>query len=62
MAAVKVTVYGGAASDKNTGEIGGNRILLETGERTWFCDFGLRFKPVGEYFSPVPSRARARSA
>ncbi|MGH2759716.1 MAG: MBL fold metallo-hydrolase RNA specificity domain-containing protein [Actinomycetota bacterium] len=48
---LQVTVYGGAAGDEETGEIGGNRILLETSERTWFLDFGLRFKPLGKFFS-----------
>lgn len=46
-----VTVYGGAAGDRDTGEIGGNRILLETPDRRWFFDFGLRFKPMGSFFA-----------
>lgn len=48
---VALTVYGGAAGEGASGEIGGNRILLETGERTWFLDFGLRFKRLGMYYS-----------
>jgi ribonuclease J len=51
MSELTVTVYGGAAGDGEAGEIGGNRILVETGDRTWFCDFGLRFKPLGRYFA-----------
>jgi ribonuclease J len=45
MAELRVTVYGGAA-----GEIGGNRILLETGEGNWLLDFGTRFGETGKYF------------
>lgn len=45
-----VTVYGGAAGDRDTGEIGGNRILLEWDEHRWFLDFGLRFKSHGRFY------------
>ena len=51
MSDLRVTVYGGVGGDALTGEIGGNRILLETPQRRWFCDFGLRFKPHGRFFS-----------
>lgn len=48
---VRITVYGGAAGrDATTGEIGGNKILLETGERTWFLDFGMGFGRAGRFF------------
>jgi ribonuclease J len=40
-----ITVYGGAI-----GEIGGNKILLETGERTWLLDFGMGFATAGRFF------------
>jgi ribonuclease J len=42
---VTLTVYGGAP-----GEIGGNRILLEWGERRWLLDFGMRFGLTGRFF------------
>jgi ribonuclease J len=45
MAELRVTVYGGAA-----GEIGGNRILLETDEGNWLLDFGTRFGETAKYF------------
>lgn len=32
------------------GEIGGNRILVETPEGAWFCDFGTRFKLAGRFY------------
>jgi ribonuclease J len=48
---LKVTVYGGTAGhDASTGEIGGNKILVETGERTFFLDFGMGFGASGKYF------------
>ena len=48
---LKVTVYGGTAGhDSSTGEIGGNKILVETGERTFFLDFGMGFGASGKYF------------
>jgi ribonuclease J len=51
MADVTVTVYGGVGGpDETSGEIGGNKILIETGERTWFLDFGTRFSLMGRYF------------
>jgi ribonuclease J len=47
----QITIYGGLGGpDEATGEIGGNKILLETGERTWFLDFGTRFSVMGRYF------------
>jgi ribonuclease J len=47
-----ITVYGGVAgSDAVTGEIGGNKILVETSEpRTWFLDFGMGFGRAGRFF------------
>ncbi len=46
-----ITVYGGAAgADSATGEIGGNKILVEYGDRAWFLDFGTRFGQTGRYF------------
>src|SRR5262249_28468926 len=49
--ALTITVYGGAAgSDSATGEIGGNKILVETGDRTFFLDFGTRFGLAGYFF------------
>lgn len=50
MTGLRITVYGGAAGDDPDGEIGGNRILVETPERAWFCDFGTRFKLAGRYY------------
>jgi ribonuclease J len=51
MTDVTITVYGGVGGrDEDTGEIGGNKILLETGTRTWFLDFGTRFSVMGRYF------------
>jgi len=46
-----ITVYGGAAGrDENTGEIGGNKILVEYADRAWLLDFGTRFGQTGRYF------------
>jgi ribonuclease J len=46
-----ITVYGGGGgSDAVTGEIGGNKILLETGEQTWLLDFGMGFGKAGRFF------------
>src|SRR5262249_2642965 len=46
-----ITVYGGAAGpDAQTGEIGGNKILVETGEKTFFLDFGMGFGKAGKFF------------
>ncbi|HXY29859.1 MAG TPA: hypothetical protein VEI06_04050 [Gemmatimonadaceae bacterium] len=47
-----ITVFGGAAgSTADTGEIGGNKILVETNEpKTWFLDFGLGFSRAGRFF------------
>jgi ribonuclease J len=51
MPALTLTVFGGAAgSDPATGEIGGNKILLEYGDRAFFLDFGTRFSQTGRYF------------
>jgi ribonuclease J len=48
---LKITVYGGTGGhDAATGEIGGNKILVETGERTFFLDFGMGFGASGKYF------------
>lgn len=48
---IAITVYGGAGgSDPHTGEIGGNKILLETGRHTWFLDFGTSFARWGYFF------------
>jgi hypothetical protein len=48
---VQITVYGDVAGpDETTGEIGGNKILVETGERTWFLDFGMGFGKAGRFF------------
>jgi ribonuclease J len=47
---VTITVYGGAGGDSDTGEVGGNRILLEWDGGGWLCDFGLRFKVSGRFF------------
>src|SRR5438874_13590895 len=48
---VGITVYGGAAGDHISGEIGGNRILLEGPAGNWLLDFGLSFKRLGRYYS-----------
>jgi len=40
-----LTFYGGV------GEVGGNKILLETKESRVFFDFGMSFKKAGLYFS-----------
>jgi len=46
-----ITVYGGVAGrDAQSGEIGGNKILVETGEKTWFLDFGMGFGRAGHFF------------
>lgn len=51
MPALTITVYGGwAGADASSGEIGGNKILLEYSGRAWFLDFGTRFGQVGRYF------------
>ncbi len=48
---LQITVYGGVAGpDDQTGEIGGNKILVETGEKTWFLDFGMGFGKAGQFF------------
>ena len=46
-----LTVYGGVAGpDERTGEIGGNKILLEWADRAYFLDFGTRFAVTGRFF------------
>ena len=50
MSKVSITILAGAAGDESTGEIGGNKILVETGERSWMLDFGTRFSQTGRYF------------
>jgi len=47
---LEVTVFSGVAGDEDTGEIGGNKILLEFDERTYLLDFGTRFAQTGRYF------------
>src|SRR3970040_1009318 len=48
---MRVTVYGGVGGpDETSGGIGGNKILLETGGRTWFPDLGTRLSVMGRYF------------
>ena len=48
---VGLTVYGGAAGrDAATGEIGGNKILLEWPGHALFFDFGTRFAVSNRYF------------
>jgi len=49
--ALTVTVFGGNAGvDAETGEIGGNKILVETDARTWLLDFGMGFGRAGRFF------------
>jgi hypothetical protein len=45
MSPVTRTVYGGAI-----GESSGNKILVETPERTWLLDFGMGFATAGRFF------------
>jgi ribonuclease J len=47
---LSLTVYGGTAGDDSSGEIGGNKILLEWGDRAFFLDFGTRFSVSGRFF------------
>jgi ribonuclease J len=47
---ISVTVYGGAAGDEATGEIGGNKILIEWDGRAYFLDFGKRFSVSAKFF------------
>ena len=42
---VSLTLYGGA------GEIGGNKILVESKDSSIFLDFGMSFGTMGQYFS-----------
>jgi ribonuclease J len=50
MSALEITVLAGAAGDDSSGEIGGNKILVETPDRRWMLDFGTRFSQTGRYF------------
>jgi ribonuclease J len=51
MPALTVTVLAGAAGpDEASGEIGGNKILLELADRRWMLDFGTRFGLTGRYY------------
>src|SRR5262245_60837009 len=45
-----ISVYGGAGGDPTTGEIGGNKILLEFDGKAWLLDFGTSFAQNGRYF------------
>lgn len=47
---IALTVYGGAAGDAASGEIGGNKILIEQDDRAYFLDFGTRFSVTGRFF------------
>ena len=48
---IDLTVYGGVGgTGEGTGEIGGNKILLELPDRTFFLDFGIRFSLSGRFF------------
>ncbi len=47
---IALTVYGGAAGDAVSGEIGGNKILIELDDRAYFLDFGTRFSVTGKFF------------
>jgi ribonuclease J len=48
--ALLITIYGGVAGDEQSGEIGGNKILFETGDRAFLLDFGLSFARSGRFF------------
>lgn len=45
-----ITLYGGVPGDAETGEIGGNKILLEFDGHAWLLDFGTRFSVSGRFF------------
>ncbi|MFQ6046608.1 MAG: MBL fold metallo-hydrolase, partial [Gemmatimonadales bacterium] len=45
-----LTVYGGVAGDELTGEIGGNKILLEWSDKAYLLDFGQRFSVSAKFF------------
>ena len=47
---ITLTIYGGVAGDEATGEIGGNKILLQFDGRAYFLDFGTRFSISGKFF------------
>ena len=47
---VFLTVYGGVAGDEHTGQIGGNKILLEWEDRAYFLDFGTNFGVSGRFY------------
>ncbi len=44
------SVFGGTGGDAASGEIGGNKILLEFDEKAYFLDFGTSFARNGRYF------------
>jgi ribonuclease J len=50
MAPTTISVYGGAGGDQTTGEIGGNKILLEFDGGAYLLDFGTSFARNGRYF------------
>lgn len=45
-----LTVYGGVAGDGDSGEIGGNKILLEWDSHAYLLDFGTRFSVTAKFF------------
>jgi hypothetical protein len=47
---VTITVFGGTAGDGETGQIGGNKILLEWDDRACFLDFGTDFAVTGRFY------------
>ena len=48
---LSITIYGGVGGrDERTGEIGGNKILVEYDGRAWLLDFGTRFSVMGRFF------------
>ena len=50
--AVVLTCYGGAE------EIGGNKILLENGDKRYMFDFGRSFPRYGKYFDGMFTNER----
>ena len=52
---MEVTCYGGVS------EIGGNQILLESGDGSLFLDFGQSFKAEGYFFEEF-LQPRSKSA
>jgi ribonuclease J len=48
---LSITIYGGLGGrDARSGEIGGNKILVEYDDRAWLLDFGTRFSVTGRFF------------